>query len=366
MIYMRKALIYLILLFIPIAVSAQHADSLAVQDSAMVPPGRSIQMEGVFLRPLQERDSVLIADQVLYGFELKQVEEGTRFAFPEWKGDEKGGLQAISPWIVDTVKVKKQKKGMPRLLDLRSALLLTSFDEGVYDLPPIMVGRLSNDGVLDTLVFDPMRLEIKTMPVDTATFVPHDIKGQIRYPLTFAEVFPWLAAFWVFAVIVIVISCLVIMHKRKSDPAYVRKDPAHIVALRELDKYRGSRMWAADKQKAFYSGVTDALREYISSRYGVSAMEMTTAEIFADMKNSDVPKELFFEVQELFERADFVKFAKYVASDDDNASVLPLAVRFVTETYQTDIAADGPDEGEDTSLRGAESTWQSEKDGGNE
>ena len=66
-------------------------------------------------------------------------------------------------------------------------------------------------------------------------------------------------------------------------------------------------------------------------------MEMTTAEIFADMKSTDVPKELLSEIQSLFERADFVKFAKYVASDEDNASVLPLAVRFVTETYQTEV-----------------------------
>ena len=110
-------------------------------------------------------------------------------------------------------------------------------------------------------------------------------------------------------------------------------------------------MWVPEKQKAFYSGVTDALREYISSRYGVSAMEMTTAEIFADMKGADVPKELLSEVQTLFERADFVKFAKYVASDEDNASVLPLAVRFVTETYQTQVE---------------EESEASKEDGGNE
>ena len=299
-----------------------------------------IQMEGAFLQPLQERDSVLIADQLLYGFELRQVEEGTVFALPEWKNDERGGVMAISPWTVDTIKVKRQKKGMPRLLDIRGSLVITSFDEGVYDLPPIMVGRLSKDGLVDTLVFDPMRLEVKTMPVDTSTFVPHDIKGQIRYPLTFGELVPWLAAFWVLAVIAITVTCLVIMRRRKDDPAYVRKDPAHIVALRELDKYRGSRMWAAEKQKVFYSGVTDALRDYISSRYGISAMEMTTAEIFSGMKYSDVPKELLSQVQDLFERADFVKFAKYVASDEDNASVLPLAVRFVTETYQTEVSSE--------------------------
>ncbi|MBR0361054.1 MAG: hypothetical protein IIX35_01595, partial [Paraprevotella sp.] len=38
--------------------------------------------------------------------------------------------------------------------------------------------------------------------------------------------------------------------------------------------------WVPEKQKAFYSGITDALREYIAARYGISAMEMTTAEIF--------------------------------------------------------------------------------------
>lgn len=346
MMNMRKALIYFALFLVSCAVSAQETDSLAVKDSVSVPPGRAIRMGEAFLQPVQERDSVLIADQLHYGFELRQVEEGTLFALPEWQNDERGGVQAVSPWIVDTVKITRQKSEMPRLLDIRGSVLITSFDEGVFELPSIMVGRLSKDGVIDTLVFDPMRLEVKTMPVDTATFVPHDIKGQIRYPLTFDEVLPWLGVFWIVAMLVILTVCLIIMRKRKGDPAYVRKDPAHIVALRKLDQYRGNRMWAPEKQKEFYSGVTDALREYISSRYCVSALEMTTAEIFAEMKDADVPQELLSEVRELFERADFVKFAKYVASDDDNASVLPLAVRFVTETYQTDIEADAETEGE--------------------
>ena len=82
------------------------------------------------------------------------------------------------------------------------------------------------------------------------------------------------------------------------------------------------------------------MREYIADRYGVGAMEMTTAELFRDMKNTDAPEELLKEMKVLFETADFVKFAKYVASDEDNAAALPLAVRFVTETYQAQIVSD--------------------------
>ena len=69
-------------------------------------------------------------------------------------------------------------------------------------------------------------------------------------------------------------------------------------------------------------------------------MEMTTAEIFRDLSSSDVPKDLYDSMKELFELSDFVKFAKMTVSDDDNAKVLPAAVRFVTETYQSDVEQD--------------------------
>ena len=299
--------------------------------------GKMVQMGQSLLQPLQERDSVLIADQLFYGFELKQVEEGTQFAFAQVGDTLMTNIRVVKPWQMDTVKVSKPKKGQPRLLDLKGGLTVTSFDEGIYYLPPIAVQRLSKDGVLDTLVFDPQTVEIKTMPVDTATFQPHDIKGVIRYPVTFAEVAPWVAGGLLLIGLIALIVWLIVRYRRSHNPGFIRKDPAHIVALRKLDQYRGNKMWAPEKQKVFYSGITDTLREYIADRYGICAMEMTTAEIFADMKNTDVPQELREEMRQLFELADFVKFAKFTASDDDNAKALPTAVRFITSTYQSDI-----------------------------
>lgn len=326
---MRNALICLVLVFI--AAAACGTDAMPVSE------GGTVQVNGAFLKPLQKRDSVLIADQLIYGFELKQVREGTRLVLPQWENDEMGGVEVVRPWQMDTLKVSGGRKGEPRMMDIRGGLVITSFDEGSYELPRIMVGRMDEDGSVDTLVFDPMRLEVKTMPVDTATFKPHDIKPQIRYPVTLDEMLPYMAGVWILAVIIILAVCLAIMHKRKDDPVYERKEPAHIVALRRLDRYRGNGFWAPERQKQFYSGVTDALKEYISDRYGISAMEMTTAEMFRDLKGTDVPADLLKEMQELFERADFVKFAKFIASDEDNAATLPVAVRFVTSTYQTEI-----------------------------
>ena len=308
-----------------------------------------VPMQGSFLTPLQEgRDTVVIADQMLYGVEIRDVPEGTRLFFPEIRQEEStGGVMVLSDWRIDTLDVRRQKKGLPRLYDIRAGFVITSFDEGRYALPPVMVERHAPDGAVDTLTFDSLTMNVAPVQIDTASFRIHDIKGQIRYPLTFGEVLPYVLGGQLAAVLVILTVCLILMFRRKQVYEETRRDPAHIVALRKLDAFRGDRLWAPEKQKAFYSGVTDALREYIVARYGISAMEMTTKEIFDDLKGTDVPADLFAELRSLFERADYVKFAKYVATETENASAVPLAVRFVTATYQAEINADspGPDTG---------------------
>ena len=296
----------------------------------IVPAGQT------FLRQLQPRDSILIADQLEYGFQLDSVPEGTAVALPDFSPMSGDTLTLVRGWQLDTtarLRVRQPgTKGRARLYNLRGSIVLAPFEEGTYHLPDIPVLRGS-----DTLRFAGLEMEVKTMPVDTATFVLHDIKGQIRYPLTFKELLPWIAAFWLLAVLVILAVCLVQLHRRRAGgEAAAPKDPAYIVALRELDKWRGDKFWAPDKQKAYYSGITDALKTYIEDRFGVDAPEMTTAELFDALRaEKDLPEELRQELQDVFECADFVKFAKHTASDEENARALPTAVRFVTSTYQT-------------------------------
>ena len=305
------------------------------QDStSVVPAGEA------FLEQLQPRDSVLVADQLRYGFELKDVKEGTDFMFPDYSEGFCPGVEIVSPWSLDTVEVHKGRRKAPSKLDIRGSVTITSFDEGKYELPPVYIVRISPDGVADTLAFAPKVLDVRTMPVDTATFQIHDIKGQIQYPVEFREVFPYLAGALALVLIVLLAIYLTRKYFRKKSEAEAGREPAHIKALRKLDKFRGDSFWAPEKQKSFYSGITDALREYIVSRYGVSAMEMTTKEIFDSLKGRDIRPDLYEEAKELFERADYVKFAKYVASQQENASAVPSAVKFVTMTYQEELDAE--------------------------
>ena len=288
-----------------------------------------------WIRQLQPRDSILIADQIEYGFQLDSVPEGTSILLFDYREHATDSLLLLRNWQIDTtarLRVRQPgSKERARRYNLRGSVVIAPFEEGTYRLPDIRVLRDK-----DTLVFEGLDLDVKTMPVDTATYQLHDIKGQMRYPLTAKEIFPWLLAFWGVAGLVILAVCLMLVRKRRADGQSVARDPAYIVALRELDKWRGDKFWAADKQKAYYSGITDALKTYIEDRFGVDAPEMTTAELFTALKGAeDLPAELREELRGVFECADFVKFAKHVASDEENARALPTAVRFVTSTYQT-------------------------------
>lgn len=302
---------------------------------AMVSPDGLVRMDGSFLHQLQKRDSVLIGDQVLYGVTLSDVEEGTSFMLPDLSKGLMDSIVVVREWSADTVRTVKGKGGARSRYDIRMSAAITSFDEGDYLLPPINMLRALPDGTVDTLCFDPQLLEVRTFDVDTTSYVPYDIRPQVKYPITFAEVFPYLVALWFLVTFAILITCIVMTRKGSEVEREVVKEAPHIVALRTLDKFRGNKYWAPEKQKIFYSGVTDALREYIAERYGFGAKEMTTAEIFTALKGTDVPAGLYEDAKTLFESSDFVKFAKLTLPDEDNAKVIPLAVRFVTETYQS-------------------------------
>lgn len=293
------------------------------------------EVEGSFLEPLQQRDSILVADQLRYGFTLEDVAEGTEFRMQDYSQAFGDTLVVVRNWKVDTLRtIRKGRKG-PAHYTLRGDVVLAPFEAGIYHLPRIAVQRVSPDGVTDTLLFDPQEMEVKTIQVDTTTYVPHDIKGQIRYPLTFKEILPYLLGCLLLAGLV-ALAVVLVRRRQTALAAGAHKDPPYIVALRKLEGFRGEKYWAPEKQKTFYSGITDTLREYIASTFGIDACEMTTAEIFDALKgNERLTEELYGSTKDLFELADFVKFAKHVASDAENAAALPQSVRFVTSTYQS-------------------------------
>lgn len=284
------------------------------------------------LRSRISRDSILIGDQVEWTLDF-QLAPGEAVSISKPGAEPVPGVEALGEMALDTL---SDKKGT---LSLRGRIILTSFDSGSYVLPPLYVLMARADGSIDTLEYTGPRLAVNTIPIDTATFQPHDIKGQIRYPVTFREVIPWVGL----ALLVAALGWLLVrwIRLRRQNRDFfgkpVVKDPPHIVALRSLEKTRAQKLWQAGKQKQFYTQVTDALRQYIADRFDVAALEQTSAEMFRDLQDKDIEPELKEKLKDLFTTADFVKFAKHTASDQENENAIPTAIRFVNETYMKEI-----------------------------
>ena len=284
------------------------------------------------LRSRISRDSILIGDQVEWTLDF-QLAPGEAVSISKPGAEPVPGVEALGEMALDTL---SDKKGT---LSLRGRISLTSFDSGSYVLPPLYVLMPRADGSIDTLEYTGPRLAVNTIPIDTATFQPHDIKGQIRYPLTFREVIPWVGLALLVSAMVWLLVRWIRLRRQNRDffGKPVVKDPPHIVALRSLEKTRAQKLWQAGKQKQFYTQVTDALRQYIADRFDVAALEQTSAEMFRDLQDKDIEPELKEKLKDLFTTADFVKFAKHTASDQENENAIPTAIRFVNETYMKEI-----------------------------
>ena len=284
------------------------------------------------LRSRISRDSILIGDQIEWTLDLSLAPgESARISKP---GEAPvPGVEALGEMALDTLSAKKGA------IKLQGRVTLTSFDSGSYVLPPLYVLLARADGTVDTLAYAGPTLNVTTIPIDTATFQPYDIKGQIRYPLTVREVLPWAGLALLLAALIWMVVRWIRLRRQHRDffGKPVVQDPPHIVALRSLEKTRAQKLWQAGKQKQFYTQVTDALRQYIADRYEVPALEQTSAEMFRDLQDKEIDSALMDKMKDLFTTADFVKFAKHTATDQENENAIPTAIRFVNETYMKQV-----------------------------
>lgn len=282
------------------------------------------------------RDTILIGDQIEWTSEM-QVPRGMSVRVDSMSGYVVPGVELIGPFTIDTVDRGRD------FSKVRTRAVITSFDSGSYVLPPLVVYVYRGEEAVDTMRLPEVPLEVTTVPIDTATYQMYDIRPQFRYPVTFREVLPWILGALALAAAVTAVW-MALARRRRNRPLFGKpapQDPPHIVALRDLDRIRGEKLWQSGNQKQYYTEITDTLRVYMEKRFGIKTIERTSGEILSDLSDKDVPPSDFEAVRDLFGTADLVKFAKYTASAQENENAVPVAVRFVNDTFLQTLEAGG-------------------------
>ena len=86
-------------------------------------------------------------------------------------------------------------------------------------------------------------------------------------------------------------------------------EPAHVVALRRLAEIEASGWLEAGHFDRYYVEASHALREYISGRFRVPALDWTSHEVLERLGQAGYEKSMVGDVQPLLSSADHVKFA---------------------------------------------------------
>lgn len=274
--------------------------------------------------------NILIGDQVKLFLEIDHPKT-VEVEFPQVPDSINNGLiEVLSRSGIDTFEMDDEK-----FMKQIRAYTITSFDSGHFRIPPYWF-KIDLDGITDSIPSNGVTLNVYSMQIDT-TRGPTDIKMPYDAPLTLKEVTPYILGVILIGAIIFFLLYS-IKRKKKNQPIFARppkpKEPAHIVALRELDRIKAEKIWQQGKTKQYYSELTDALREYIEDRFEIRAMEQVTDEILDSFRAQKdlLNQKNFANLSQILRLADLVKFAKYTPLPDDDNLSLVNAFFFVNET----------------------------------
>ncbi len=282
-----------------------------------------------------EPDSIGIGDRFDLVIEVEkdlvQVVE-----FPTFEPPAESGFEIVALPPVDTL----ERDG--RRLRLAKRYRLAAFEEGRFNLGRAQV-LYADKNILDTLpVGDSLLLEVGTFRIDSTSHSIFDLKGQRTLPFRFAEIRGYVA--WGLAALALLAAAawalrrwLAARGRRLGDlfrPAPPL--PPHVAAIRALEALHHQKLWQNNRHKLYYSGLTDILRTYIAARWEIGAMEMTSDEIVAALRDTELPDKARRDLGSILRNADLVKFAKATPEAEENEADYLKCYYFVEETKPAD------------------------------
>jgi hypothetical protein len=294
----------------------------------------SLKAQEVKVKASIDSTHILLGDQLKLLFEIEKPKD-MDVVFPSVPDSFSSKLEVVERSKIDTSKLDDKKREK-----LTQRLFITSFDSGMHQIPPFYF-KLKNGKILDSVATRALAFQVHGMKIDTAKG-PTDIKLPYKAPVTLKEVTPYILGIILIAAIIFFIFYY-IKWKKKNVPLFAKPekpaDPAHIIALRELDRIKEQKLWQQEKLKQYYSEVADTIRIYIENRFDIPAMEFTSAETIGTFKENKnrIDQNSLDQLQHILSLADLVKFAKYNPLPDDNNLTLMNAYFFVNQTKKEEI-----------------------------
>jgi len=277
-----------------------------------------------------DSSDLMIGEQTLYHIEVSGP-ASLNYIFPTFPGDTLiTGLEILNRGKLDTVSINSER------IELKTDYLITSFDSGLYYIPPvkILVGS-------DTIESNYLGIKVMTYDIDTTKIEVFDIKGVQQPPFVVSD---YLVEACLFLFLYALILLIIWLYLRKKFPFLKGESvapesllPPHVVAIMELDRLKSEKIWKFGKNKKYYTELTNILRKYIERRFQFNALEMTTDEILTLFKRDKTTQSVYQNLSQILQLGDLVKFAKIEPLESENELSMINSYLFVNQTKQEEV-----------------------------
>lgn len=281
-----------------------------------------------------DSNSIMIGDQVRYEMGIT-VPNNMIVAWPLLVDTLTSNIEIVKWSNIDTTYSGSD-------ISLRQQFMITSFDSGYFEIPPIdFKFRHIDDSNYFSTSTGTLFLQVFVPEVDTSqAFKP--IVAPIKEPYTFREVLPWIIVATA-AIILIALLIFYLVRRKKNQPIFKRRPkpalPAHVLAINKFEELRLTKMWQSGRLKKYHSELTGILREYMVNRYHFDAPEMTSYDILVKLHEFEINKNAMANMEGVLHLSDMVKFAKAIPTALENDLALTHCVDFVNETKKVAEAA---------------------------
>ena len=255
--------------------------------------------------------SIRIGEQITYKINVK-TDSLEDIDFP--KAKDFAPFELINEFKVDTNYLNKK-------FIISKKFALTYFDSGAYYIPSQKLTLLNKEVKLDSF-----KITINPVKIDTTKQGLYDIKPIMKSKTQIDFIF------FGYILIFIAVICAVLYFKKQIFSFFsIQKLKVEYLtpyekAVIELTKIKKLNYLSDVDIKTYYSDLTFALRNFIEEKIIKNALESTTKELIQKLSLLKTSKKLNFSnstlknIEDVFSRADLVKFAKY-EPDAQSASI---------------------------------------------
>lgn len=273
---------------------------------------------------------ILMGNQTKMHIEIVEDNDvtGESDFFKEGRDTVTDKIEIIKQFAPDTIDLGNNRRQINR------DYIIQSFDSGLYTIPAI---QYNVNGV--KVKSNSLALKVIPVSVDSLATI-HEQANVISPNHRWYDFLPdfitdyW---YWLLLAIFIIAAAVVAFLMVKKDvplPLMPKKKiiPPYELAKMELAALKEAKLCEKSMEKEYYTRLTDILRVYVDSRFGINAMEMTSSQIIDALNNNAETKEPSKFMKQILEIADFVKFAKVRPMPEDNIKSFNWATQFVEDT----------------------------------